>query len=112
MVYGVLLERRADVVLSCFEGHVLISPKRVVPRFADLTREELVDLWSLAQRVGPTLEDYLRADSLTLAIQDGPAAGQTVPHVHIHCLPRKFRDFKNNDDIYDKLDENSKVLAR
>lgn len=111
IVWGVWREGRADV-LCCCEGHVLISPKRIVPRFVDLTKEEVVDLWSLAQRVGPTLEEYLCADSLTLAIQDGPAAGQTVPHVHIHCLPRKFGDFKNNDDIYDEINENSKLLAR
>jgi len=33
--------------------------------------------------------------------QDGPQAGQSVPHVHIHILPRKNGDFENNDDIYD-----------
>jgi bis(5'-adenosyl)-triphosphatase len=35
------------------------------------------------------LEQHLGATSLTFAIQDGPAAGQTVPHVHIHILPRR-----------------------
>lgn len=33
--------------------------------------------------------------------QDGPQAGQTVPHVHVHILPRKGGDFENNDEIYD-----------
>lgn len=37
-------------------------------------------------------------------VQDGPAAGQTVPHVHIHVLPRRPGDFEKNDDIYDELD--------
>lgn len=36
--------------------------------------------------------------------QDGPQAGQSVPHVHIHCLPRRPGDFKRNDDIYDAID--------
>ena len=36
--------------------------------------------------------------------QDGPAAGQTVPHVHIHVLPRKPGDFEKNDEVYDELD--------
>lgn len=35
--------------------------------------------------------------------QDGPQAGQTVAHVHIHILPRKAGDFENNDDIYDAV---------
>uniref|UniRef100_A0A3Q0SK65 HIT domain-containing protein n=1 Tax=Amphilophus citrinellus TaxID=61819 RepID=A0A3Q0SK65_AMPCI len=34
--------------------------------------------------------------------QDGPEAGQTVKHVHIHVLPRKAGDFKRNDSIYDE----------
>jgi diadenosine tetraphosphate (Ap4A) HIT family hydrolase len=37
-------------------------------------------------------------------MQDGPAAGQTVPHVHIHVLPRYFEDISENDKIYDMID--------
>lgn len=36
-------------------------------------------------------------------VQDGPQAGQTVPHVHIHVIPRKKGDFENNDEIYDAV---------
>jgi diadenosine tetraphosphate (Ap4A) HIT family hydrolase len=35
--------------------------------------------------------------------QDGPQAGQTVAHVHIHVIPRKKGDFENNDEIYDAV---------
>ncbi len=42
--------------------------------------------------------------------QDGPQAGQTVPHVHIHVLPRRVGDFEKNDEIYDAIDDASKVL--
>ena len=66
----------------------------------------------LAQRVGSVVEQHFGAESLTLAIQDGPAAGQSVPHVHIHCLPRRYGDFKNNDDVYDAIDEHSKELNK
>jgi hypothetical protein len=38
-----------------------------------------------------------------LFMQDGPQAGQTVPHVHIHVLPRKQGDFENNDEIYNEV---------
>jgi len=54
------------------------------------------------------LERHYKAESLTLAIQDGPAAGQTVPHVHIHVLPRRRNDFRKNDEVYDAIDENDK----
>ena len=35
-------------------------------------------------------------------------AGQTVPHVHIHVLPRRRGDFEKNDDVYDAIDDASK----
>ncbi|KEH34535.1 bis(5'-adenosyl)-triphosphatase [Medicago truncatula] len=83
---------------------------REVKRFVDLTADETSDLWLTAQKVGRQLESYHKASSLTLAIQDGPQAGQTVPHVHIHVVPRKGGDFKNNDEIYDAMDEKEKEL--
>ncbi|XP_050219767.1 bifunctional bis(5'-adenosyl)-triphosphatase/adenylylsulfatase FHIT [Mercurialis annua] len=91
-------------------GHVLVCPRREVKRFADLTADEISDLWLVAQKVGNRLESHHQATSLTLTIQDGPQAGQTVPHVHIHILPRKGGDFQNNDEIYDAIDEKEKEL--
>ncbi|GIL98845.1 hypothetical protein Vretimale_4153 [Volvox reticuliferus] len=85
-------------------GHVLVSTKRVVQRFTDLTTEEVSDLWLLAQHIGRVVEPQYGAQSLTLAIQDGAFAGQTVPHVHIHVLPRKAGDFPRNDEVYDAID--------
>ncbi|VAI30195.1 unnamed protein product [Triticum turgidum subsp. durum] len=82
-------------------GHVLVCPKREVKRFTDLSTDETSDLWVTAKEVGVRLEQYHKASSLTFAIQDGPQAGQTVPHVHIHVIPRKKGDFENNDEIYD-----------
>ena len=92
-------------------GHVLVSTKRVVPRFTDLTPEETQDLWALAQRVGAAMERHHKASSLTLTIQDGPDAGQTVPHVHVHVLPRKGNDFVPNDLVYDAIDTSSKEFV-
>ncbi|KAL9229903.1 hypothetical protein vseg_005320 [Gypsophila vaccaria] len=93
-------------------GHVLVCPRREVKRFTDLTPEETCDLWLTAQKIGSQLEKYHKASSLTLAIQDGPQAGQTVPHVHIHILPRKGGDFEKNDEIYDAIDVKEKELAQ
>ena len=87
-------------------GHVLVSPKAVVPRFTDLSSAQVADLWALAQRVGSVLEAHYKVDSLTMAIQDGPHAGQSVPHVHVHILPRVKGDFEPNDKVYDALDGN------
>lgn len=86
-------------------GHVLVAPRRVEPRFANLTSEEVGDLWTLSQQVGTGICKHFHAEALTLTVQDGPAAGQSVPHVHVHVLPRRAGDFEPNDKIYDVLDK-------
>ncbi|CAN6344238.1 unnamed protein product [Urochloa humidicola] len=91
-------------------GNVLVCPKREVKRFADLSSDETSDLWVAAKEVGVRLEQYHKASSLTFAIQDGPQAGQTVPHVHIHVIPRKKGDFEKNDEIYDAIDVKEREL--
>jgi hypothetical protein len=49
-----------------------------VLKFADVEEAELADLFLLAQRVGIVMQKQHDAPSLTIAIQDGPEAGQTV----------------------------------
>ncbi|KAJ9072335.1 hypothetical protein DSO57_1028543 [Entomophthora muscae] len=85
--------------------HVLVSPRRLVRRFHELTQNEVCDLWSTAQKVSNLIEKEYDGTSLSLVIQDGPDAGQTVPHVHIHVMPRHKGDFKINDQIYDELNK-------
>ncbi|KAI9229121.1 MAG: fragile histidine triad protein [Piptocephalis tieghemiana] len=86
-------------------GHSLILPRRLALRFADLTPEEVSDLFLSAQRVGSVLERVYQGEALTMVVQDGAAAGQTVPHVHVHLIPRRPEDWANNDDIYEALND-------
>lgn len=86
-------------------GHCLIISRRVVPRFTDLTPEEVSDLWHTAQVIANPLQTFFKGEALNLAIQDGPAAGQSVPHVHVHLIPRKKGDFKRNDQVYNEIDK-------
>ncbi|XP_054136949.1 bis(5'-adenosyl)-triphosphatase [Melozone crissalis] len=89
-------------------GHVLVCPLRPVERFRDLRPEEVADLFRTAQRVGSVVEKHFCGTSLTFSIQDGPEAGQTVKHVHVHVLPRKAGDFSRNDDVYEELQRHDK----
>ncbi|CAE7854603.1 FHIT [Symbiodinium microadriaticum] len=72
---------------------------------ADLSPEEVTDLFLTVHKVGPALERYFSGDALNIAVQDGKASGQSVPHVHVHILPRKNGDYDRNDDIYEALDQ-------
>lgn len=86
-------------------GHVLIMPERIVPTMEELTEEEYVDLWKSVRIVqGVLKEHYQGTSAFNVAVQDGRAAGQSVPHVHVHILPRKGGDFERNDDVYDALE--------
>jgi bis(5'-adenosyl)-triphosphatase len=85
-------------------GHVLVVSNRNTPRYSDLTGEEISDLFSIVQKVGNMLQRHYKASSLTIVVQDGVDAGQTVPHVHVHVIPRRPNDFAFNDDVYDILE--------
>jgi len=93
---------------------VLVIPKRPVPRLADLDDQELACLMRSIRRVGNVIERVYGGDALTVACQDGKAAGQSVPHVHFHILPRKFQGdpfVEKNDEIYPALERNEAKLS-
>ncbi|KAJ5923958.1 Histidine triad (HIT) protein [Penicillium verhagenii] len=88
-------------------GHILVSPRRVVPRVSDLTPAETSDLFLTVRRVGRMVERVYGASSLNIAVQDGVDAGQSVPHVHAHIIPRKAADLDHRggtDAVYNMLD--------
>ena len=96
-------------------GHVLVSPRRVTPRFSDLTQAEVTDLFVTVQRVGRMVERVFNATSLNIAMQDGAAAGQSVPHVHTHIIPRKQSDLEHkggSDAIYAMLEGEDGDIGR
>jgi len=96
-------------------GHILISPIRPVVRLSELTDDEVADLFITVKRVARTLERVYDAPALTIPLQDGIEAGQTVPHLHVHILPRarlpagegdekEQLGAKGLDEIYEKLE--------
>lgn len=96
-------------------GHVLVCPRRVVPRFSELTLAETTDLFLTVRRVGRVLERVYEASSLNIAMQDGVDAGQSVPHVHVHIIPRVKSDLDDkggSDAIYDMMDGEEGDLKR
>jgi len=93
-------------------GHLLVIPRRSnAARLDDLTAEETADLFLTARRAARVAEAWRGAESsaATVAVQDGPAAGQTVAHAHVHVLARTSSDFGGrNDEVYERLDRHDK----
>lgn len=85
-------------------GHVLVCSNRVTPLLSDLEDEEYIDLWKTVRIVQQVLKHQYNCDAFNVAVQDGKGAGQSVPHVHVHILPRHTGDFQRNDDVYDQLE--------
>ncbi|CEP64565.1 bis(5'-adenosyl)-triphosphatase LALA0_S12e01838g [Lachancea lanzarotensis] len=85
-------------------GHVLVVPLRTSAiELTDLTNEESVDFFATVRLVNDFIRFHFKADSMNIAIQDGPEAGQTVPHLHTHIIPR-YRANNVGDKIYKLLD--------
>jgi len=69
-------------------GHTLIIPKRHVGSFFELETAEHDDILLMIQEAKKRLDADYSPDGYNIGINDGPAAGQTVPHLHIHIIPR------------------------
>jgi diadenosine tetraphosphate (Ap4A) HIT family hydrolase len=69
-------------------GHTLIIVKRHVASFFEVTDAERVDLMSLLAAARNDLDRQFDPAGYNIGINDGAAAGQTVPHLHIHLIPR------------------------
>ncbi len=79
-------------VFPVSKGHSLIVPKRHVEDLRDLTAEEWVEVGRLTQSIGNALQKSVKADGFSLLLRNGKAAGQEVPHVHFHLIPRFHGD--------------------
>jgi len=69
-------------------GHVLIVPRRHVASLFESTAAEREEMLRLADEAHRILVEKHAPDGFNLGINDGPAAGQSVPHLHMHMIPR------------------------
>ena len=73
-------------------GHTLAIPRRHVGSFFDLTGEERDAILALLEQAKEGVDAEFHPDGYNIGINDGTAAGQTVPHLHIHLIPRYTDD--------------------
>jgi len=70
------------------DGHSLIIPRRHVSSFFDTSPEERMALMDLLDLTKEDLDRKFSPDDYNVGINDGPLAGQSIPHLHIHLIPR------------------------
>lgn len=76
----------------------------MLPRLSDLTPNEIADLFQTVARIQKTLTRLYSAEAFNVAVQDGEAAGQSVPHVHVHVIPRRGGDKGGGDKVHEWLE--------
>ncbi len=77
------------------EGHALIIPKRHVSNYFDLSFKEQSACWLMVNKVKNIISEQFKVNDFNIGINIGTLAGQTVPHVHIHIIPRYNGDVDN-----------------
>jgi len=73
-------------------GHTLISPIRCASSLADLTKEERLAILELADKIMIALRELHGAEGFNCVWNQEKLAGQSVPHFHLHIIPRKDGD--------------------
>ncbi len=74
------------------EGHTLVVPKRGVKHISELRDDEVSELFVGLKSVQSILSNYFQTEDFTICVHDGEKAGQEVPHVHVHVIPRTLGD--------------------
>jgi histidine triad (HIT) family protein len=70
------------------DGHVLILPKEHVVELFELSEQSAAACMRTVRRVAAAVKSAMNAPGMIIAQYNGSAAGQTVPHVHFHVIPR------------------------
>ena len=76
-------------------GHCLVISHRHVAEYFHTTRAEKAALWDLVDELKTLLDEKYQPDAYNVGINVGKAAGQSIPHVHIHVIPRYTGDIEN-----------------
>jgi histidine triad (HIT) family protein len=78
-------------------GHTLIAPKRCVSKYEGLTIDEKSAIEDLRVKVCALMKETFESEGFNFAWNEGKDCGQSVPHFHLHVLPRK----KGDSGIYE-----------
>ena len=77
------------------KGHTLIIPKRHSRNYFELTKEEILAIFELSQKVKEYLDKQYHPDGYNVGFNVDEAGGQSVMHAHMHVIPRYKGDAPN-----------------
>ena len=77
------------------QGHFLLVLKRHEPSLLEITKWEWDNLYEAVHSARETLQGELHAEQFNIGANIGEAAGQTIPHLHVHIIPRYAGDRDN-----------------
>ncbi len=69
-------------------GHSLVLPRKHHEKITDMTPEDVGTIFALVPKIAKAILDATDADAFSIGQNNGIAAKQIVPHVHIHIIPR------------------------
>jgi len=94
-------------VMPQADGHVLVVPKENAETIFDLSDESAAKLVVVTKILARAVKTAMSADGITLMQFNGTAAGQSVPHIHFHVIPRwngtSLRRHSGNMEDLEKL---------
>lgn len=73
-------------------GHTLVVPRKAVATLAELDSDTRGHIWEIANHIAVAQQKAFGSKAQHFWVNDGKAASQSVPHVHIHVMPRYGRD--------------------
>jgi len=73
-------------------GHTLVMPKKHFERVNDLSVREFGALYARVYALNRIIISRMNASASHISINDGVAANQLIPHVHVHIIPRSLND--------------------
>ena len=90
-------------------GHSLVIPKKHFEKITDMNSEEVGKLFSIVPKIANSVLTSTGADAFSLGQNNGRAAKQIIPHVHIHIIPR----YNNKGTIWTKraIEDDSELSA-
>ena len=95
-------------------GHTLIVPKSHCLNIEEATPEILFEIISAVKIIGKMIKEKLGVPGYNLVVNNDPASGQVVPHLHFHVVPRYDKDgsshWKNREYENGEAEETLKKL--